>query len=139
MLKILIRVGKKLFNSNTIMENQTVVKKGWVKASMVFAIIALVFALLPLVSAWFMFFTVFNFFIAPLSIIFGVIAILKKQNLTKSIIAMAIAVVALFTPRILVEQYAKSAEESAENLFSAAGSLMDAVDYDSDLDYDYEY
>ena len=139
MLKILIRVGKKLFNSNTIMENQTVVKKGWVKASMVFAIIALVFALLPLVSAWFMFFTVFNFFIAPLSIIFGVIAILKKQNLTKAIIAMAIAIVALFTPRILVEQYAKSAEESAENLFSAAGSLMDAVDYDSDLDYDYEY
>lgn len=139
MLKILIRVGKKPFNSNTIMENQTVVKKGWVKASMVFAIIALVFALLPLVSAWFMFFTVFNFFIAPLSIIFGVIAILKKQNLTKSIIAMAIAIVALFTPRILVEQYAKSAEESAENLFSAAGSVMDAVDYDSDLDYDYEY
>lgn len=139
MLKILIRVGKKLFNSNTIMENQTVVKKGWVKASMVFAIIALVFALLPLVSAWFMFFTVFNFFIAPLSIIFGVIAILKKQNLTKAIIAMAIAIVALFTPRILVEQYAKSAEESAENLFSATGSLMDAVDYDSDLDYDYEY
>lgn len=115
------------------MENQNVVKKGWVKASLACAIVAMVFALLPLLSAWFIFLTALNWIIVPLSIVFGVIAIVKKQDLVKAIIAMAIAILAFAMPRILVEQYVESAAETASGVIGAANSMSSDYDY-SDWD-----
>ena len=111
------------------MENQNVVKKGWVKASLVCAIVAMVFALLPLLSAWFM----------PLSIVFGVIAIVKKQNLTKAIIAMAIAILAFLMPRILVEQYVKSAADTVSNTAGLVNDMSKSAGSDYDDYDDYEW
>lgn len=121
------------------MENQNVVKKGWVKASLVCAIVAMVFALLPLLSAWFMFLTALNWVIVPLSIVFGVIAIVKKQNLTKAIIAMAIAILAFLMPRILVEQYVKSAADTVSNTAGLVNDMSKSAGSDYDDYDDYEW
>ena len=110
--------------------------KGWLKASMICAIIAMVFALLPLLSAWFMFLTMLNWIVVPLSIVFGVIAIVKKQDLVKAIIAMAIAILAFLMPRILVEQYVKSAADTVSNTVGLVNDMSKSAGSDYD---DYEW
>lgn len=96
------------------MENQNV-KGGWCKASLVLGVIAMIFALLPLASAWFMLLTGVNYLLAPIGIICGVVALVKSQNLKKSIIGMVLCIVALCLPFFLAEFYVESAAESVGN------------------------
>lgn len=111
------------------------VKRGMSKASMVCAIISLVFALLPLLSLWFNLLLWVCWIATPLSIIFGIIAIVKKQTVAKTLVAIAIAVLAFFIPRILAEQYAEAAADSIENVANAVGSIQDMTE---DLNSDWE-
>ena len=104
------------------MENQNV-KGGWCKASMVLGIISVVFALLPLVSAWFMFLTTVNYVLAPVGIICGVVALIKSQNLVKSIVGLVLCVVAICLPFLMAELYLESAAESVGNAMDMLGNF----------------
>lgn len=115
------------------MENKNV-KGGWSTASLVLGIIAMVLALLPLLSAWLMFSTWLNWFIVPFSIICGVVAIVKSQNLVKSIAGMVIGVLAFCMPFILTEQYVKSTVKSAGNMFEAVDKMTDTDDFNNEDD-----
>lgn len=108
------------------MENKNV-GGGWCKASVVLGVLAVVIALLPIVSGWFMLLTPLNWAIAPLGIICGVVAIIKSQDLKKSIIGLALSAFALAAPFVLAEQYVKSAAESAGNAIEASSGLMDKM------------
>ena len=100
------------------MEEQKV-NGGWSKASVVLGVIAMIFALLPLVSAWFMFLTFLNYFMVPIGVICGIVAIVKHQNLKKSIIGMVLCVLAIVMPFILAEYYLAGAAESVGNMLDA--------------------
>ena len=78
-------------------------------------IISVVFALLPLVSAWFMLLTTVNYVLAPVGIICGVVALIKSQNLVKSIVGLVLCVVAICLPFLMAELYLDSAAESVGN------------------------
>lgn len=105
------------------MEEQKV-NGGWSKASIVLGVIAMIFALLPLVSAWFMFLTFLNYFMVPIGVICGIVAIVKRQNLKKSIIGIVLCVLAIVMPFILAEYYLASAAESAGNMLDAFGAMQ---------------
>lgn len=106
------------------MENQKV-NGGWSKASMVFGVISMILALLPLLSAWFMVLAFANYFIATMGIICGIIAIVKSQNLTKSIIGLILCVLALCLPWILADLYMESTADSIGN----AMNMLDSFNY----------
>ena len=91
-------------------------KKGWCKASVVIGIIAIIFALLPLISAWFMFLTACNYLLAPVGIVCGIVAIIKSQNLTKSIVGLVLCILALCAPLVLAEYYLESTADSIGNM-----------------------
>lgn len=90
-------------------------KSKLIKASMWCSILALVFAALPLVSAWFAVIMWMTWVLAVPAVICAVIAMVKEKNFVKAGIAIAITVLAIFLPRLLAEQYAKSAAKSAKN------------------------
>lgn len=113
-------------------------KGGWAKAAYILGIIAIIFALLPLLSIWFIFLTTLNYIIVPLCVIFGVIAFIKAQNMKKTIIGVALGVLAICLPWILEDQYTKSAEESVSNAASAIKGLHDAASASSSYDLGYE-
>ena len=110
-------------NNKFIMENNQKVGGGWCKASMVFGVLTMVFALLPLLSAWFMFLTAFNYVLAPIGVICGIVAIVKSQNLVKSIIGLVLCILALCMPLILAEFYLESSIESVGNMLEMFDSF----------------
>lgn len=111
------------------MENQKV-KEGWSKASMVLGIIAMVIALLPLMSGWFLLLMWINYLVVPAGVICGVIALIKSQNMKKTIIGLALCVVAFSLPYIMAESYVESVAESAAGAInSAAGAINSAAEY----------
>ena len=79
------------------MENQKI-GSGWCKASIAFGVIAMIFALLPLISKWCLLFLSFNYVVAPVGIIFGVIALVKSQSLPKSIAGLVLCIGSLCAP-----------------------------------------
>ena len=93
---------------------------GLSNASMMIGIIAMLFALSPLISAWFMIITWINYLLVPVSIICGVAAIVKSQNLIKSIIGILLSILAICIPLILAEYF-------LENAVEAAGSTLDFI------------
>ena len=95
--------------------------RGCSHASMTLGIMSMVFALLPLLSAWFMFLTFINYLLAPIGTICGIVGIVKSQNLTKSVIGLVLCVLAICTPFILGEYYMESAADSLENLLDVIG------------------
>lgn len=101
------------------MENQKVEKQGWCKAAFILGIIAMVFALLPLLSFWFIFLTFINYVLVPIAIICGVMAFVKSQNQKKTIIGLALAVVAILLPFIMPDAYVESAADTAANSIGA--------------------
>ena len=115
------------------MENKNV-KSGWATASLVFGIIALVLALLPLLSAWFLILSGLNWGIVPISVICGVVAIVKSQNLVKSIVGIVIGVFALCMPFIFAEQYVKSSVDSVGNMLETVDKLTDTDEDNNDND-----
>lgn len=86
-------------------------------------IISVVFALLPLVSAWFMLLTTVNYVLAPVGIICGVVALIKSQNLVKSIVGLVLCVVAISLPFLMAELYLDSAAESVGNAMDMLGNF----------------
>ena len=120
------------------MENQNV-KGGWSKATLVFGIIAMVMVILPLISGWFVFLMPVNWcIIIPAGVICAIVALIKKQNLVKTIIGVALCVLAWFMPDMLVEQYAESLAGSVQNAVegvvedaqeAAEEAVEDAEDY----------
>lgn len=86
-------------------------------------IISVVFALLPLVSAWFMLLTTVNYVLAPVGIICGVVALIKSQNLVKSIVGLVLCVVAISLPFLMAELYLESAAESVGNAMDMLGNF----------------
>ena len=105
------------------MENKQKVGEGWCKASFVFGVLTMVFALLPLLSAWLMFLTAFNYLLAPIGVICGVVAIIKSQNLVKSIIGLVLCILALCMPLILAEDYLESSIDSVGNMLELFDSF----------------
>ena len=89
---------------------------GWSKATMVLGIISVIFAILPLISAWFMFLTAINYLLSPIGIICGVIAIIKSQNVTKSIVGLVLCILAICAPLFLAEYYLDSTVDSVSNI-----------------------
>ena len=74
---------------------------GMATCAMIFGIIALFFAVLPLISAWFALMLWLPLYIlAPLAIIFGIIALVQKADKVKPIIGMACAVLVYVMPYI---------------------------------------
>ena len=76
---------------------------GWCKASMVLGVITVIFALFPLVSAWFLFLTTFNYLLAPIGVLCGIVAIVKSQNSVKSIVGLLLCVLALCIPYFFIK------------------------------------
>lgn len=105
------------------MNNDQKVGGGWSKASMVFGVMTMIFALLPLLSAWFMFLTAFNYLLASIGVICGVVAIVRSQNLVKSIIGLVLCVLAFCMPLILAEAYLESSVESVGNMLELFDSF----------------
>lgn len=105
------------------MENNQKVAGGWCKASLVFGVIAMVFALLPLLSAWFMILTSLNYLIVPVGIICGIVAIIKSQNLVKSIVGLVLCLLAICLPLLLAEYYLESTVDSIDGMFDMINML----------------
>ena len=106
------------------MENQNVTKSGWCKAAMICAIISLVIAVLPVLSVWFNLFVPVTWLTIPLAVLFGIIALVKKQNLKKTVIALVLAIVAWFLPAMILEGKAENAaKEATATLTDAAKNL----------------
>ena len=106
------------------MENQNV-KGGWSKATLVFGIIAMVMVILPLISGWFVFLMPVNWcIIIPAGVICAIVALIKQQNLVKTLVGVALCVLAWFMPDMLVEQYAESLAGSVQN--AVEGVVEDA-------------
>lgn len=109
------------------MEKQNV-GGGWSKASLVLGVISAVLALLPLVSAWFMLLIGINYLLVPIGIICGVVAIVKSQNLTKSVIGLVLCVLAILLPFIMAEMYVESSLETVGNSMDAIGGFLEALE-----------
>ena len=78
------------------------VKQGLATATMVIGIIAFLFSLLPLINPLLIFFTGLNYLVVLVGVILGVVALIKKQNAVKSIVGLALCVLAFFMPYIIV-------------------------------------
>ena len=96
------------------------VKGGLGKASFVLGIIAVIFALLPVLSPWFMVISWLVYVIAFVGVILGVIAILKKQQ--KAILGTALCVAAVVA-FILIG----NSDWMAERTLESAASALDGV------------
>lgn len=94
---------------------------GLCKASVVLGVIALVISLTPLLSAWFVFLSGFNYLLVPAGIICGVIALVKGQNTVKSIVGIVLSILAIALPLILAEYYLESAADSVGDMLDLFG------------------
>lgn len=101
---------------------------GWSKATMVLGIITFVFALLPLLSAWFLFLTPLNWILAPIGIICGIVAIVKSQNMSKSIIGLVLCALAFLAPILFAGLYTASAVETTVNTLDAVNDIVKTVE-----------
>lgn len=86
-------------------------------ASMIMSFIALGLNLLPLASAWFMMISWISWILVVLSIVFGVIAITKGQNV-KAYVGVAVAILAAVLPFALAEYYVQSTIDSVGNIMN---------------------
>lgn len=101
------------------MENKK--SEGLCKASIVLGVIALVISLTPLLSAWFVFLSGFNYLLVPAGIICAVIALVRGQNTVKSIVGIVLNLLAIVLPLILAEYYLESAVDSVGNMMDLFG------------------
>ncbi|MBO5052888.1 MAG: hypothetical protein J6C44_01485 [Muribaculaceae bacterium] len=117
------------------MAQEQKVKTGMATASMWCGIVAAVIGLAPFISGWFLLLYWAVWVLAILSIVFGVIAIVKKQPLVKPVVGMVLSVFGLLCPSMFAEQFAKNAIKSAGSAVSAAHSIASEVDAYDDLDF----
>lgn len=105
------------------MENKRNENCGLCKASIVLGVIAIVISLTPLVSAWLMFLSGFNYLLVPAGVICGIVALVKGQDNIKSIVGIVLNVLAVVLPFILAEYYLSSAADSVGNMMDVLGSF----------------
>ena len=113
-------------NQEIRQEASVMLKGNWnvpVLVALVFGVIAMVFALLPLLSAWFMILTSLNYLIVPVGIICGIVAIIKSQNLVKSIVGLVLCLLAICLPLLLAEYYLESTVDSLDGMFDMINML----------------
>lgn len=91
------------------------VNGGWSKATLAFGIIAMIFAILPLLSAWFLLLYWIVWVALIGAVVCGVVTLIKKQDIIRAGIGVALCVFALLMPRMFAEQYVKSAADTAKN------------------------
>ena len=103
------------------MENKK--NDGLCKASMVLGVIAMVFALLPLLSAWLVFLSTINYLLVTIGISCGIVALVKGQNTVKSIIGIVLSALAIILPFVLAEYYLASAADSVGNMLDMIGNF----------------
>lgn len=96
---------------------------GLCKASIVLGVIAMVFALLPLLSAWLMFLSTINYLLVPAGVVCGIIALVKGQNTVKSIVGIVLSALAIILPFVLAEYYLASAADSVGNMLDMMGNF----------------
>lgn len=99
------------------MEQKSNANQGLCKTCMTLGVIAVIVALLPLLSGWLMFVSLINWLLVPIGILCGIIGLVKSQNTTKCIIGILLNVLAVVLPIVLAEQYMGSALDSAGNAF----------------------
>ena len=112
------------------------VGSGWFKASIVLGVIAVIIALLPLLSAWLMFLTFVNYLVVPIGVICGVVAIVQSQNLAKSIIGIILCVLGLLLPFVLAERYIVSSIESVGSVLEQSAKKTSGLfeDFENTLE-----
>lgn len=93
---------------------------------MVLGVISLILALLPLVSGWFLMISWLIYILAPLGLIFGIIAIVKKQP--KAVVATIVCAVALLLPLLLDKTYEDAAMKSVDNALSFTVDAMESLE-----------
>lgn len=99
---------------------------GLVKATLVLGVLSLVFALLPLLSGWFLLLMWLRWVLGIAAIVCGIIALVKKHyDMKRTIIGLALVVAAIVVPAVCAESYAETAAESAGNLVKGTMELVD--------------
>ena len=99
------------------------------KCSFVFGIIAVIFALLPYLSTWFLIISWLSYLFGIIGLILGVIAAVKKQK--KAITGIILCIVAcvgyyfIVNSEYIVEQAAKDATEAIGGMFKLAKDLSE--------------
>ena len=109
---------------------------GLVKATLVLGVLSLVFALLPLLSGWFLLLMWLRWVLGIAAIVCGIIALVKKHyDMKRTIIGLALVVAAIVVPIACAESYAETAAESAGNLVKGT---MELVNKTNELTGEYE-
>lgn len=84
-------------------KNTELKKNRMATASLVLAIIAIAFDLLPLISGFLALLTPFAYILELLAIIFGIVALVQKAPITKPILGIVLALIACILPLLLAE------------------------------------
>ena len=88
-------------------------------------VLSLVFALLPLLSGWFLLLMWLRWVLGIAAIVCGIIALVKKHyDMKRTIIGLALVVAAIVVPAVCAESYADTAAESAGNLIKGSMELV---------------
>lgn len=114
------------------MANEPAQKNIFASIAKVLGIVAIIFALLPLVAGFLSFLIIINWIIAPVAIICAIIALIKDNKNKKAIIGGVLAIVALALPIVLSDTYSKKTGEAVGGIMNAArnaGSDSDSNDF----------
>lgn len=99
---------------------------GLTKTGRVMGIIGLVFALLPLISGWFLMISWLGYVLGFIGLICSIIALVKKQK--GAIIALVLSLTSLIAPFALAEVYVEKSLESTSNLLEKGLELTNSID-----------
>ena len=95
------------------------------KTGIVLGVIGILFALLPLLSGWFLFVSWLGYVLGFIGLIFAIISCVKKQR--GAIVAIIINVLAFAAPIALAEVYLEKSLESASNAMEATMKLTNGI------------
>lgn len=95
------------------------------KAALWCGIFAALFGLSPFLSGWFLILTFVVWILAILAIIFGIIALVKKQPVATAVIGLVLAIFGILCPYIFTETFAENAVESTSNALEKVSDMTD--------------
>lgn len=103
--------------------------------SLILGVVAVVIALLPFLSTWFLLLSWLLWVLAPVAILLGIFGIVKNQKKSiAGVVAAVVAIAAYFF--VLNSDYI--AQQAAEDAAKAGAAVVGAA-YDAADDYDYEW
>lgn len=97
------------------------------KASIVLGILALIVSILPLASGWFLIISWLVWIFGPLSIILGIIGLVKKQS--NSLIGIILSICAVIMPLVFAEKYIENSVETAGDAINGVMELTDTENF----------